>query len=265
MVAAVRRRLGARRVGHTGTLDPFASGLLIVLVGPSTRLARYLVGQTKGYSGVIRLGVTTDSEDPTGTITGSNDTWRNLTLDDVGAAMAKFLGPQRQRPPSLSAKKIAGERAYRRARRGEETLLPEQDVEILTFELAGMDGSDVAFRASVSSGTYVRSMARDLGARLGCGAHLLELRRTHVGSWTVDDATTVDEITPAAIRPAREVVSHLHAVSVGVTDRDSVRHGRSIEAPEVLSGPVAIVAGDELIAVADADGTRLKPRVVLTP
>ncbi len=262
-MAALRRAIGVRRVGHAGTLDPFASGLLVMLVGRATRLAQFLVGLTKRYQGIIRLGTTTDSGDPTGVVIATSDSWKTLASDDIRQAMAQFTGPLSQRPPALSAKKVNGQRAYRLARRGESPDLPAQEVEIFSFNLTERSGEDVGFDTLVSSGTYIRSLARDLGNALGCGAHLAELRRTAVGPFDIIDALPVEEARRDCVLPPRKAVAHLHAVAVGTTDRESICHGRAISSPRPLSGPVAIVNGEELIAVADAHGTELKPFVVL--
>ena len=263
VVAALRRAIGVRRVGHTGTLDPFASGLLVMLVGRATRLAQFLVGLTKRYQGTIRLGTTTDSGDPTGVVIATSDAWRSLASDDIRQAMAQFTGLLSQRPPALSAKKVNGQRAYRLARRGVNPDLPAQEVEIFSFTLTERNGVNVGFDTLVSSGTYIRSLARDLGDALGCGAHLAELRRTAVGSFDIIDALPVKEVSRDCVLPPRKAVAHLHAVEVGATDRESICHGRVISSPRPLSGPVAIVNSEELIAVADASGTELKPFVVL--
>ena len=134
-MAALRRVIGVRRVGHAGTLDPFASGLLVMLVGRATRLAQFLVGLTKRYQGIIRLGTTTDSGDPTGVVIATSDAWKTLASDDIRQAMAQFTGPLSQLPPALSAKKVNGQRAYRLARRGERPALPAHDVDIFPFTL----------------------------------------------------------------------------------------------------------------------------------
>ncbi len=262
-MAALRRALGVRRMGHTGTLDPFASGLLVILVGRATRLAPFLVGLTKAYRGVITLGTTTNTDDPTGTVTGTSAIWQDLTRDDVENAMSGFLGPRQQRPPAFSAKKLGGQRAYRLARRGEDTNIPMQDVEVSSFTLTDLRGENVTFESLVSSGTYIRSLARDLGERLGCGAHLSQLRRTAVGPFSIDDALPVDEVRAEQVRPPLHAVAHLHAVPVGFDERESVRHGRAIATSGDVVGHVALVDGDELIAIAEADGDRLQPRVVL--
>lgn len=262
VVSAVRRAIGERRVGHTGTLDPFASGLLVLLAGRATRLAQFLVGHTKSYRGVIRLGTTTDSCDSTGTVTSTNDAWTGLSEAHVTKAITKLVGRQRQRPPEFSAKKVAGVRAYRLARRGEQPDIQEVDIEVFSFAPTGRDGPNLQFETQVSSGTYIRALARDLGADLGCGAHLAALRRTAVGPFSVAGATRPDEVSPAHIRPALEAVAHLRSLAVDDADLESLLHGRAITAPEPLTGAVALVAGDELVAVAEAQGTRLRPRVV---
>ena len=262
VVSVVRRAIGERRVGHTGTLDPFASGLLVLLVGRATRLAQFLVEHTKSYRGVIRLGTTTDSCDSTGTVTSTNDAWTTLNEVHVTDAMTKLLGRQRHRPPAFSAKKVGGMRAYQLARRGEQPDIQEVDIEVFSFARTGWDSPNLQFETQVSSGTYVRALARDLGTDLGCGAHLAELRRTAVGPFSVDGALPPEEVSPAHIRPALEAVTHLRSLAVDGADLESLLHGRAITAPEPLSGSVALVAGDELVAVAEAEGTRLRPRVV---
>jgi tRNA pseudouridine55 synthase len=250
-------------VGHTGTLDPFASGLLVILVGRATRLAQFLVGLTKEYRGVIELGTTTDTGDPTGVVTGTSETWKDFTADDVQRAMNGFVGTLQQRPPAFSAKKVGGERAYRIARRGEDVDIRMQDVEISSFTLTDLCGEAVAFESLVSSGTYIRTLASDLGEALGCGAHLAQLRRTAVGPFTIDEALPAKAVTTELVRPPRQAVAHLRSVAVGVDERESLRHGRTIAAPGDATGPVALIDGDELIAIAEADGGRLQPRVVL--
>jgi tRNA pseudouridine55 synthase len=181
---------------------------------------------------------------------------------DLTDAMTKLSKRQRQQPPAFSAKKVGGERAYKLARRGEQPDIEEVDVEVLSFAATGWDGPNLQFETHVSSGTYVRALARDLGTMLGCGAHLAELRRTAVGPFSVDDAPRPEEVSPAHIRPALEAVAHLRSIAVDGADLESLVHGRAITAPEPLSGSVALVAGDELVAVAEAQGTQLRPRVV---
>jgi len=265
VVDAVRRCLGTRRVGHVGTLDPFASGLLAVLVGRATRLSPYLVGLTKRYDGTIRLGVVTDSDDRTGAVEATHDGWREIETARVEAAMLALTGRIVQRPPVFSARKQGGERAYRLARRGQPVTLEAREVEVRAFVLTSHAGSEVRFEAEVGSGTYIRALARDLGEALGCGAHLEELRRTDVGPFTVTDAETLD--TEGAetlnVRPPREAVPHLPTRDLSADERAAVRHGRPIAGEGATAGPTALVREGQLVAIAEPAGGILKPRVVL--
>jgi tRNA pseudouridine55 synthase len=265
VVAAVRRALGTRRVGHAGTLDPFATGLLVVLVGGATRLAQFLVGLPKEYEGTIRLGVATTTDDGTGEALEISDAWRSLSDETIREAMASLTGHRQQRPPRFSAKKVAGRTAHRRARRGEPFELAPEWVDVERFTLDSREGPDLTFHAGVASGVYVRALARDLGERLGCGAHVTALRRTAVGCFCVTDAVPWDRITAGggALRPPSDAVRHLTPVQVDDASRAEVRHGRTISAPQDARGMVALLAGDDLVAVARADGGVLRPSVVL--
>jgi tRNA pseudouridine55 synthase len=265
IVAIVRRTLATRRVGHVGTLDPFATGLLVVLLGRSTRLSQFLVGLPKQYTGVIRLGLTTTTDDLTGQPLATSDAWASLDDADIRQAMETLVGSVAQRPPRFSAKSVGGRRAYRRARTGEAFELESRDVQIDRFDLVSREGPDVTFACAVASGVYVRSLARDLGERLGCGAHLLALRRTVVGHFTVTEAVTLDDLARGAarVRPPREAVPHLTPVQIDEAQRAFVRQGRAIPAPSSDQGPVALLAGEILVAVAESDGAVLTPSVVL--
>lgn len=267
-MAIVRRAFRTRRVGHAGTLDPFATGLLLVLVGAATRLAQYLTALPKRYTGVIRLGVRTDTDDPTGVVGMVSDEWRDIPDDRVAQAMAELTGARQQVPPPFSAKHVAGERAHRRARRGEIVHIPPVPVEIHRFALVDRQGSEVQFEADVSSGTYVRSLARELGERLGCGAHLVTLRRLTIGQHTVDDAVQLaagPAALLAALRPSRDAVRHLPAVTVDASGWKRLRQGQPIpRSGGSNAGPVALIAEDsgDLLAVADVVRDELRPRVV---
>jgi len=266
VVAAVRRSLGTRRVGHTGTLDPFATGLMVVLVGRATRLAQFLVGLPKEYQGTARLGLTTTTDDLTGEPLGGSDDWRGIADATIGDAMGSLTGRLQQRPPRFSAKKVAGRAAHRRARRGEVFELAPEWVDVRQFTLRSRDGPDLTFDAVVASGVYVRALARDLGERLGCGAHLIALRRIAVGPFRLLDALPLNQVPAVAasgLRPSSEAVRHLQPVQIDESARAQVRRGRAISAPADASGVVALLAGDDLVAVAEADGVVLKPSVVL--
>jgi tRNA pseudouridine55 synthase len=265
----VRRALGEQRVGHLGTLDPFAEGLLVLVVGRATRLAAYAAGWTKAYDGVMRLGVTTDTDDATGAVLKTQAV--DVTAQQLGAALAQFRGGYEQRPPAYSAVKIAGERAYRRARRGEAVEPAARRVEIGELELVAFTAPDVRFRATVGGGTYLRSLARDVGAALGCGAHLIALRRTAVGPLRLTEAVAPEAVTAADLGDPAILVAHLPRREVSAAERDSVVHGRPIKRDPVPAqsfrdarDPVAVFAGAELVAVGEVEGEVLKPRVVVT-
>jgi len=264
VVDMVRRALGEQRVGHLGTLDPFAAGLLVVVVGRATRLAAYAAAWTKAYDGVMRLGVTTDTDDATGAVLKTEAV--DVTAQQLGAALAQFRGGYEQRPPAYSAVKIAGERAYRRARRGEVVEPAPRRVEIGELDLVEFTGTDVRFRATVGGGTYLRSLARDVGAALGCGAHLVTLRRTAVGPLRLIEAVAPEAVTAADLRDPAILVAHLPRREVSVTERDAVVHGRPIKRDPVpdTRDPVALFAGADLLAVGEVEGEVLKPRVVVT-
>jgi len=268
VVQRVRRVLGIRGAGHTGTLDPFATGLLVVLLGRATRLARFVETQFKTYLATARLGIRTDTDDLTGRVMETSDAVGQLSEEQVAASLAGFLGTQPQRPPQYSAKHVGGERSYAKARRGELVELPEAAVTVRRIEVVEFKAPLVTFRAEVSAGTYIRAIARDLGQRLGVGAHVTVLRREAIGSLRVEDAVPLDELSPAAIISARSVLGNLPTVELDQTERAAVVHGRAVEdrgaAGQRDSGMAVALLGDgELVAVARADNGWLYPSVVL--
>ena len=269
VVVAARRALGVRRVGHTGTLDPFASGLLLLCVGGATRLAEYLTDMDKTYIATARLGQRTETDDREGDIIEERLGWEGLEVERVAAALSDFLGPIQQVPPQYSAKKISGVAMHRRARRGEVVALEARPVTIHDIELMLLELPLVRFKVRCSSGTYVRSLARDLGEALGLGAHLLDLRRTRIGSFGVECALTLQELTePGRVREAAiapmGAVEHLGVVELGVEQVGRLMHGQAIPNPGPLpDGLVAASHLGELVAVClVADGT-LRPKKVL--
>lgn len=253
-------------MGHTGTLDPFATGLLVVLVGRATRLARFVEPQPKTYLATARLGVRTDTDDHTGRVI-EESVVDGLSRERVFEALAAFEGEQRQRPPVYSAKHIGGERSYRLARRGAPEELPEATITVHRIEPIGWDSPALTFRATVSAGTYLRAIARDLGIRLGVGAHLAALRREAIGALRVENAVGLDRVAPEALLPAVQVLGHMPAVELDPEAKAAVLHGRAVaDAGADRSGgggPVALLEGTELIAVARAEDGWLKPTVVL--
>jgi tRNA pseudouridine55 synthase len=267
VVLGVRRRLGVRAVGHTGTLDPFATGLLILLLGGATRLARFLSGRPKRYLATVRLGVRTTTDDLTGAVVAQVPEAGLPHQARVLEELAAFYGPQLQRPPLYSAKHVEGERSYRRARRGEAVELAPVTITIHRIEPVEYRAPDLRFRAEVSAGTYLRSIARDLGDRLGVGAHLTALRREAIGSIEVEQAIPLQRVGPDAVLPAHEVLADLPRVELDDAARKAVAHGQAVvdgrAAGQRGSGAVALLAGGALVAVARQDNGWLHPTVVL--
>ncbi|HEX8903876.1 MAG TPA: tRNA pseudouridine(55) synthase TruB [Longimicrobiaceae bacterium] len=273
-VAAVRRALKTRQVGHTGTLDPFASGLLLVCVGAATRLAEYLTGLPKTYLATMRLGAATDTDDLTGDVIVSSDDWRSVTRDQVETALRAQVGTIQQLPPIYSAKKVAGERMYAAARRGEEIERTPATVTIYAIRPTRFEPPDVEFEVECGAGTYIRAIARDVGAALGAGGHLRALRRTKVGPHTVDGAVPLDALgdadrVRAALLPPLAAVSHLPRVDVDEVGIAALRHGRAVpasaDAPEAT--PLALASAEgELLAIGERFDNIIRPRkVFVTP
>jgi tRNA pseudouridine55 synthase len=268
VVQRVRRALGTRAAGHTGTLDPFATGLLVVLVGRATRLARFVEDEAKTYVATARLGIQTDTDDLTGRVVETAEPGHTVPETLVRQALAAFQGTHQQRPPQYSAKHVAGERSHRKARRGERVELADVSVTVHRIELLNYNAPDLTFQAEVSAGTYIRAIARDLGRHLGVGAHLISLRREAIGSLRVEDAVTLEQVGPAAVIPAHQVLGNLPTLDLDDAARQAVAHGRSVrdsgEAGKRVSGSVvALLGGGSLIAVARAEEGWLRPAVVL--
>ncbi|MBH1989438.1 MAG: tRNA pseudouridine(55) synthase TruB [Myxococcaceae bacterium] len=199
LVAQVRRTHGIRAVGHTGTLDPFATGLMVVLLGRYTRFSHYITSEDKVYEAEVLLGQGTDTDDCDGQVV--SEAWvHSLETEEIEAALQQFMGKQLQVPPIYSAISIGGERAYKKARRGEQLELPAREIEIFELKLLKrVDHHRFCFRAHVSKGTYIRALARDLGRTLGFPAHLTELRRTRVGHYDIKDCSPELREGPAAL------------------------------------------------------------------
>jgi tRNA pseudouridine55 synthase len=270
VVAAARHALGARRVGHAGTLDPSATGLLVVLAGRATRLARFVALLPKQYRGTIRFGWETTTDDATGEPLDADDRWRERTEADLAQALERVAAEPLQVPPRVSAKKVGGERAYRRVRRGEQPDLSPVAVRIhsLTATAVDWEAGEVVIEVRCGTGTFVRAIARDVGRALASRAHLTDLRRTAVGPWRVEQAVPLAALAPGAalpLRPLGEAVAHLPALAVGPLDAEAVRHGRRIEAAERHEGPVAVCHAGALLAVAEWREGRYAPLVVLAP
>jgi tRNA pseudouridine55 synthase len=216
VVDEVRRLTGIRRIGHTGTLDPFATGVLPLCLGRATRLARFLTSSRKVYEATLRLGSATDTYDVTGKVIRKTDA-SAVSPDGIRAAACRFRGELLQVPPPFSARKVAGRRLHERARAGQMVMLPPSPVTIHRLEILEVSGPDVRFMTETSAGTYVRSLAHDLGEALGCGAHLTSLRRIASGSITLHGAHTMAELRIAASREGiRELVMPMERMDLGL-------------------------------------------------
>jgi tRNA pseudouridine55 synthase len=198
VVARLRGKLRMRKIGHAGTLDPMATGLLIMLLGRATRVSQYLISLDKEYEGTIELGKTTDSQDAEGRLMETRPV-PALTEAEVGAALAGFLGDQYQVPPMFSAIKIGGVALYKKARKGEEVEREPRFIRVMAWDLLRFAPPHIDFRLRCSKGTYVRTLAHDLGAKLGCGAHLCALRRTATDRFNVSQALTLEQIEVLSI------------------------------------------------------------------
>jgi tRNA pseudouridine55 synthase len=271
IVAIARRALKTRRVGHTGTLDPFASGLMLLCFGEATRLAEYLTGLSKEYRATARLGFATTTDDVEGSPIHPTEAWRELQPDDVVRALRARVGEVLQVPPAFSAKKLAGERMYERARRGE--VVEQAPVWVTIYEIGIVEVAlpDITFDVRCSSGTYVRAIARDLGATLGVGGHLTALRRSTVGDFRVESALTLDDLHDAGrVRDAwlspLSAVRHLPHYSLGDDAAAAIAHGRTVPAPTdaVENTPIVLTQGDTLLAIASSDNGALHPRKVFS-
>lgn len=265
VVARARRGLGTGAIGHTGTLDPFATGLLILLVGRATRLARYVEAEAKTYLATARLGRRTTTDDATGDPLPGPASAVPPRMAEVEAALRALVGTQRQRPPAFSAKRVGGERSYARARRGEAVQPAEVEIEVHRVDLVGYRFPDVTFRTRVSAGTYVRALARDLGERLGQGAHLTALRREAVGSLRVSDAVPLSRIGPEALRPVLAVLGQLPRVEVTPEEARALGYGQAVRPGPAggEGGPVALTEAGRLVAIASWRDGALRPDVVL--
>lgn len=268
VVAVARRALGVRRIGHTGTLDPFASGLLLLCVGGATRVAEFLTGMDKTYEATALLGVATDTEDRDGEVISRSDAWREVTRTRLEAALADLTGEILQVPSRFSAKKVGGVAAHRLARQGRDVELPPNAITVYSLEVVAFDAPEVRLRVRCSTGTYVRSLARDLGVALGVGAHLTALRRTAVGRFSVegaldlDDLTLPDRVAAASLTP-REALADLPRVELDADGARAVGHGRPIATPLPEGGPVTACLGEVMVAIGEVEGGHFRPRKVL--
>jgi tRNA pseudouridine55 synthase len=278
VVNRLRQITSERSIGHLGTLDPMATGVLPLLLGKFTRLAQYFSSAEKCYTGVIRFGFSTDTYDAEGQPAGP-DQWPQLqpapTLQQVRIAASRFHGEMQQMPPIYSAKKVDGKPAYKLAREGKPVELKPATVRIACFEITALDGAEASFSMSISAGGYVRSVAHELGQDLGCGAHLSSLRRTQAGVFTLSEAHTFDELLPLAgsmealealcIHP-RRLLPEMPSVTGDPMALGRLRNGAQANLPEFSqAGMVKVFAGQrDLVGIARrVAGTLFQPVVVM--
>jgi tRNA pseudouridine55 synthase len=271
VVRRVKGLLKASKIGHLGTLDPFATGLLILCLGEATKLAPFLMGDPKTYEAIIRLGVETDTQDLNGEVIARSD--HLPEPDDIYAAAARFVGEIEQIPPMYSAVHHQGQRLYKLARKGEEVERRPRRVTIHRLEVEKVALPEVDITVTCSGGTYIRTLAADLGAALGCGGHLTALRRLAVGPFKVEDALSLEalkemtwEERQSRLIPLPQCLPGLPAVAVGEGEARRLRQGQAIAGP--LNGfqpgqQVRVLAGPELVAVAQV--RQAGPRMVLAP
>jgi tRNA pseudouridine55 synthase len=274
VVHRVRRILGQRQVGHLGTLDPLATGVLPIVLGNMTRLAQFYTDSEKKYEGVIRFGFATDTYDAEGEPVGA-PLPVSIGRDQLCTLAQQFQGTIEQTPPPFSAKKIAGIPAYKLARKKKDVSLKPVQVDIKEFEILDFNDSRAQFRAHVASGTYLRCIAHDLGKLAGCGAHLESLRRTAVAEFTLEDSCTLDqlqsemdgrEVEPLLVHP-RKLLPLLPSVTATDEIVARIRNGQAVNLPDLTHAPqVKVFYGQkDLIAIANRiAGTLFRPKIVLT-
>jgi tRNA pseudouridine55 synthase len=263
VVLAARRAFGESRIGHAGTLDPFATGLLVLLLGRATRLLPHLDGVPKEYEATIALGRETDTDD----LDGATVREAALPTDDaIAEAVAQLTGPLEQIPPAYSAKRVAGRRAYEVARAGETLTLAPASVRVFGWRDVVRDGAVLRATIACGGGTYIRALARDLGRLTGSAAHLAALRRVRSGPFHVSDAVSLDSLRggEAALRPALDALPSIPHVTLDGDDAERVLRGMAVPRGDEAAR-AALVDGRSgaLLAFAEADGPRWQPRVVM--
>ena len=264
VVAIARRALRIKKIGHAGTLDPFATGLLVLLTGRATRLMPYVDDEPKEYEATIAFGGETDTDDRTGTVT------RTAAVPDEGAvraALPALTGEIAQVPPTYSAKQVDGTRAYDAARRGEPLALAPVRVAVHAWRDVAFANGELRATIACSGGTYIRALARDLGRATGSAAHLAALRRVRAGAFDVGHATAFDALQrgEATVRPAREAIPSLATGTVDASAIERIAHGMAVDAalPSGADRAALTDADGELVAIAERSGARWQPRVVL--
>jgi tRNA pseudouridine55 synthase len=262
VVQAIRKKFDISKVGHLGTLDPMATGVLPVSVGKATRIAQFVSHSPKEYEGEIRLGFATDTYDRQGVPTSAIA--ERPPQADLEEAMRALTGVLDQMPPPFSAKKIGGVPAYKLARKNKLPPMTTSRIEVRKFEMVGLDESLLKFRVVCSPGTYVRSLAHDLGQRVGCGAHLASLRRTRSGEFHTDDARPLDKLSTDDLIPIDRLLGSTPRIEVSGVDETKVIHGNYIRGEGDAELARIFNKRGEFIAVACIENGWVRPRLVLT-
>lgn len=259
-VAVARRQLGTKKVGHAGTLDPIATGLLVMAVGPATKLLPYLQLDPKTYDTTFRFGQTTNTYDAEGEVIDEQSVPSDL-LPQLATILDQFTGRIRQVPPMFSAVKIDGRRLYHEARKGIEVERPSREVNVRSIELVEQEGSDVKLKIICDSGTYVRSLAHDMGEALGCGAHVLHLRRTTVGSFKVEDACQPDQIDPSLIMEPQNCLTHVQHIAINEGQLAYILNGNPIRLKRPAEPGVALLRAEDgpVVALGRCSGAEVFP------
>jgi tRNA pseudouridine55 synthase len=272
VVQIIRRGTGIRRAGHTGTLDPRASGVLVVLIGPAVRLSEYVSASDKRYQATIRLGSTTDTYDSEGMVTSESPA-SHITEEKFDEILQTYVGEIEQVPPPYSAVKVKGKKAYEMARKGEQVELEPRKIQVFSLDILEWDPPEVVIDAYCSSGTYVRSLANDLGESLGTGAYLIGLRRTKSGRFTLREAVPLRRLKEAFqagdwykfLIPAADALGDWPAIELDADQVDLVRHGHRIPAePDSEGWSRAISQQGDLVALLEynSESGEWQPRKV---
>lgn len=267
-VGLVRRLTGIRRVGHTGTLDPNATGVLPICVGTATRVAEYLESQDKTYRCVLRLGLETDTQDIWGSVLSERPT-EALTEDEIRSAIESFVGDIHQVPPKYSALKVAGRRLYEYARAGEDVEIKSRPVTIRNIDLHWISGREAEFTVTCTKGTYIRTLCHDIGQKLGCGGAMASLVRTATGGFRLEDSLTPEALAllsreelEARLIPADKPLEWMEKAELALPMARDFVNGKEIPFPGVSPGLVRVYLDREFLGVARADGTVLKAHKV---
>ncbi len=265
VISRLRKALDTRRIGHAGTLDPLATGLLVVAVGPATRFLQYLNLEPKTYVSTVKFGQSTNTYDAEGEVIQTRPIPENLE-QQINNSLPQFLGKITQSPPIYSAIKVQGKPLYEYARRGEEVEIKARTQNIHSYTLDSISGDEAIFTITCDGGTYIRSLAHDLGEVIGCGAHIKELCRTGAGQFHLNQAIPLDQATADHIIPSHQTLQHLPQIILNREEIDHIRHGRSVENPTPINNPKAVLMTPDsnVISIANVvKETELHPYCVI--